>query len=87
MDNISVVGLGKLGQCLAACFAVRGFETIGVDINEKVVDSINRGVPDFPRNAVGPPGLSVSVSNRSKGTDRAIVCTCSEYNASIPTVK
>lgn len=44
MDNISVVGLGKLGQCLAACFAARGFETMGVDIDEQVLDSINRGV-------------------------------------------
>jgi len=44
MDKISVVGLGKLGQCLAACFAARGFETIGVDIDERVVDSINEGI-------------------------------------------
>lgn len=44
MNKISVVGLGKLGQCLAACFAARGFETIGVDIDKQVVDSINQGV-------------------------------------------
>ena len=47
MTRISVVGLGKLGQSLAACFAVRGFETIGVDVDEHVVDSINRGVPSI----------------------------------------
>ena len=43
-ERISVVGLGKLGLCFAACFAESGFETIGVDINEDVVDSINDGV-------------------------------------------
>ena len=47
MNTVSVVGLGKLGQPLAACFAARGFETIGVDIDERVVDSINRGVPSI----------------------------------------
>lgn len=52
MDKISVVGLGKLGQCLAACFAARGFDTIGVDIDEQVVDSINRGM-----GTVVEPGL------------------------------
>lgn len=39
--NISVVGLGKLGACTAACFAYKGHKVIGIDINEKVVDLIN----------------------------------------------
>ncbi|HLH74324.1 MAG TPA: nucleotide sugar dehydrogenase [Chloroflexota bacterium] len=43
MASVSVVGLGKLGQTLAACFAYRGFQTLGVDVAERVVDSINRG--------------------------------------------
>ncbi len=42
-ERISVVGLGKLGLCLAACFAERGFETIGVDIEQGVVDAVNEG--------------------------------------------
>jgi len=44
VDKVSVVGLGKLGLPLAACFAERGFETIGVDIDRTVVDSVNDGV-------------------------------------------
>ncbi len=43
MTRISVIGLGKLGACSAACFAYKGFETIGVDINKDFVDSINSG--------------------------------------------
>jgi UDPglucose 6-dehydrogenase len=31
--NISVVGLGKLGLCTAACFAMKGHSVIGVDKN------------------------------------------------------
>src|SRR5947209_3353527 len=41
--KISVIGLGKLGACAAACFAHRGFDTVGVDINPAFVDSINAG--------------------------------------------
>lgn len=40
---LSVIGLGKLGACTAACFAARGFDVIGVDINEDSVGAINRG--------------------------------------------
>ncbi|MGH9782738.1 MAG: nucleotide sugar dehydrogenase, partial [Terriglobia bacterium] len=41
MDRISVVGLGKLGACLAACFAARGFDTLGVDMDNAKVDAVN----------------------------------------------
>jgi UDPglucose 6-dehydrogenase len=40
---LSVIGLGKLGACTAACLAARGFDVIGVDINEDSVGAINRG--------------------------------------------
>lgn len=43
MTPISVVGLGKLGLCLAACYAERGFKVIGVDINNEVIDKVNSG--------------------------------------------
>lgn len=39
--NISVIGLGKLGACSAACFSAKGFEVIAVDINKDFVDAIN----------------------------------------------
>jgi len=42
-ESLSVVGLGKLGLCLAACFAEKGFETLGVDIEELVVEKVNHG--------------------------------------------
>jgi UDPglucose 6-dehydrogenase len=39
--RVSVVGLGKLGSPMVACFAARGFEVVGVDIDQKKVDAIN----------------------------------------------
>lgn len=38
--NISVIGLGKLGLCTAACFASRGHQVIGVDTNQHVLDRL-----------------------------------------------
>ncbi|HET8998394.1 MAG TPA: 3-hydroxyacyl-CoA dehydrogenase NAD-binding domain-containing protein, partial [bacterium] len=40
---LSVIGLGKLGACTAACLAARGYDVTGVDINEDSVRAINRG--------------------------------------------
>jgi UDPglucose 6-dehydrogenase len=42
---VSVVGLGKLGACLAAALAMRGRTVIGVDVQADVVDALNRGDP------------------------------------------
>jgi len=42
--GISVVGLGKLGLCSAACFAKAGFKVIGVDIEEERIKKINMGI-------------------------------------------
>ena len=43
MKSISVVGLGKLGLCMAACFASKGYKVIGVDIDEVKIDRVNKG--------------------------------------------
>jgi UDPglucose 6-dehydrogenase len=51
LKKLSVFGLGKLGACMAATFASRGFEVLGVDINAEAVARINAGQPpvDEPR--------------------------------------
>ena len=38
--NISVIGLGKLGFCTAACFASKGHRVTGVDTNQHVLDQL-----------------------------------------------
>ncbi|MFF2077806.1 nucleotide sugar dehydrogenase [Kitasatospora sp. NPDC058162] len=47
--DVCVVGLGKLGLPLAVQFALKGHRVIGADIAPRVVESVNRGVPPFPR--------------------------------------
>lgn len=63
--KISVIGLGKLGACTAACFAWKGFDVIGVDVNKRVIEMINNG-----RSPVHEPGLQELIE-RSRGRLKA----------------
>ncbi|MCA1625190.1 MAG: nucleotide sugar dehydrogenase [Acidobacteria bacterium] len=42
-QKISVIGLGKLGASMAAALASRGFEVIGVDVNQRSIELVNQG--------------------------------------------
>ena len=61
--TVAVYGLGKMGLPLAAVFANRGARVIGVDINQKVVDGINRGKCPI----LGEPGLLEMLMANVKG--------------------
>ena len=43
IEKVSVIGLGKLGASMVAAIASRGFEVIGVDVNQKSVNAVNEG--------------------------------------------
>ncbi len=60
INNISVIGLGKLGLPLATCFATRSFKVTGVDINETIVRSINISKAPFFE-----PGLEKAINKSS----------------------
>src|SRR5437879_5252723 len=45
IQSISVCGLGKLGACMAATFAARGFPVVGVDIDPEKIRKVNAGFP------------------------------------------
>lgn len=49
--RIAVVALGKIGLPLAVQFASSGHDVIGVDVNQKAVDTINAGIEPFPGEA------------------------------------
>ena len=53
LKSISVMGLGKLGAPLAACFAARGFRITAVDVDKRKVDAVNQGIAP-----VSEPGLA-----------------------------
>ena len=49
----SVIGLGKLGASMAAAFASRGFEVVGVDVSQIAVDLVNAGKAPVQETGLG----------------------------------
>jgi UDP-N-acetyl-D-mannosaminuronic acid dehydrogenase len=43
IETVSVIGMGYIGLPTCAIFASRGFKVVGVDVNETVVEKVNRG--------------------------------------------
>lgn len=43
MKDVSVIGLGKLGLCIAACLADKGYRVTGIDVDKKKIEEINGG--------------------------------------------
>ena len=43
--SASIFGLGKLGSCIAATLAMRGYQVLGVDIDPEKVRRVNDGLP------------------------------------------
>ena len=66
--NISVIGLGKLGYPLAACYAAKGHQVIGVDKDQQTVDAVNRG-----ESSIYEPGV-LELLQKSEGRLKAIPC-------------
>ena len=46
--KIAVIALGKIGLPLAVQFASKGHQVVGVDVNQRTVDSVNAGIEPFP---------------------------------------
>jgi len=64
MKKICVIGLGYIGLPTAAIFARAGYEIVGVDINERVVEMLNRG--EIHIEEVGLPDLVKEVVESGK---------------------
>jgi UDP-N-acetyl-D-mannosaminuronic acid dehydrogenase len=70
MKKICVIGLGYIGLPTAAIFAKSGYEVVGVDVNEKVVSSLNSGeilieevgLPELVKEVVSKGNLKASVT-------------------------
>src|SRR5215469_8758296 len=45
IKSVSVCGLGNLGACMAATFAARGFNVVGVDVDPEKIRKVNAGEP------------------------------------------
>jgi len=57
-QRLSVFGLGYVGLCTAVPFAQKGFEVIGVDIDEEKVETIRRG-----ESPIHEPGLEEALKD------------------------
>jgi len=67
--TVAVVGAGKMGMTLVGQFASHGWRVVAVDIDARVVESINAG-----RNHIPEPGLDAIVAEaRARGGIRATV--------------
>ncbi len=67
-STVSVIGLGKMGLPLATVVASAGFNVVGVDLNAKLVASVNNGQTDLNEPGV-PEQLSRAVrSGKFKAT-------------------
>ena len=42
-NAVTIVGLGYIGLPTAAIFAQAGLQVTGIDINQQVVDTVNKG--------------------------------------------
>lgn len=66
MTCVSVVGLGKLGACMAASIAARGHIVTGVDCNTSTIQLINSGLPPVFEPALA--GKLAEASSRLRAT-------------------
>ncbi|MEM9037015.1 MAG: nucleotide sugar dehydrogenase [Actinomycetota bacterium] len=69
--RIAVFGLGYVGAVSAACFADRGHEVIGVDVNPSKVDMINAGRTPVVEERIGELIAETVASGRLRATTDA----------------
>ena len=67
MTEVSVVGLGKLGVCMAACMASKGHSVIGVDVNPVTLRRVQLG--EAPVVEPGLRELMAETKERFTGTN------------------
>ncbi len=59
--TLSVVGLGKLGACMAACFGARGFDVLGYDVDADRAGALANG-----QAPVSEPGLQAVIDEAGR---------------------
>lgn len=79
--KVSIIGLGKLGASLAASFAQRGIDVVGIDCNPEVIASVGRreplnyepGLREALREAGGRLVVTTDITRAVTDTDITIV--------------
>ena len=81
INKVCIVGLGYIGLPTAAMFASSGVRTIGVDVNPRVVESLNRG-----EIIIEEPGLGELAASAVASGFLTASCTPQEAQAFIISV-
>src|SRR5499427_4063758 len=84
-SHAGVVGLGYVGLPLAVELARAGFETIGIDVDERKVDAVNRGASYIPDVSTEDLASLVSRGRLRATTDFAAVADLDTINICVPT--
>lgn len=82
---LGVVGLGYVGFPLAVEMARSGFRVLGFDLDERVVDGVNRGeshIDDVSKDVLGP---CVEEGMLSASTDLSRLSECDAISICVPT--
>lgn len=58
IQRISVFGLGKLGACIAATLANRGFQVVGYDVDKRKTEAVRKGLAPIEE-----PHLQTTIEN------------------------
>jgi len=83
--RVAVLGLGYVGLPLAAAFAEAGFNVTGIDIDEKKVRLINRGisyVEDIPKDRIAP---LIANKKLEATSDFDVLDSCDAVSICVPT--
>ena len=86
--KIGVIGIGRIGLPTALCFANAGFETIGIDINEKLVNMVNSGdyqLKDEPKFDIIFENVIKNKKFRAETNIEKVVPNCDIILLSLPT--
>lgn len=82
MKTVTIIGLGYVGLPLACLTAEKGYETYGVDIDQRTVDLINKGISPIEDRRLkrslsklkGKIKVCVEGENAIKRSDIVIIC-------------
>ena len=84
--KIAVIGLGYVGLPLASLCAVKGYEVVGFESNEKVVDILSSGKSHIVYNTVEALLSKANDSGNFQPTaDNSKLSECSAYLICVPT--
>src|SRR6478672_11926678 len=83
--RVGVVGLGYVGLPLAVEFARHGSTTVGIDLDQRKIDAINRGESYIPDVASADVRTLVDAGRLSATADFSVVAELDTINICVPT--